>query len=224
MEAAARLVLRYLTAAAELPCYDCWEEHPGHRHTSTLASIVAGLRDAGGMLGETQAVARAEELRQLMLGSDHVVAGSLVRHPGDTRVDGSLLWAFVPYALLPLDADVAVTTIARIRDELCVPGGGVRRYQGDTFFGGAEWLLLAASLGCVANAQGDRDLADALLGWIEASADSNDYLPEQMANQPQSPHMLRHWQRRWGKTATPLLWSHAMHLILLDDLGRPPVR
>ena len=84
-EAAARLVLRYLTAAAELPCYDCWEEHPGHRHTSTLASIVAGLRDAGGMLGETQAVARAEKLRQLMMGSDHVVAGSLVRHPGPRR-------------------------------------------------------------------------------------------------------------------------------------------
>jgi hypothetical protein len=34
--------------------------------------------------------------------------------------------------------------------------------------------------------------------------------------------MLRYWQRRWGRPATPLLWSHATYLILLDDLGRLP--
>ena len=26
-------------------------------------------------------------------------------------------------------------------------------------------------------------------------------------------------QQRWGRTATPLPWSHAMHPVLLDDLA-----
>ena len=99
-EAAARLVVRYLVAAAEVPCYGCWEEHPGNRHTSTLASVVAGLRDAGALLGDERAY--AERRRQQLLGREHIVAGSLVRHPGDTRVDGSLLWVFVPYGLAPV--------------------------------------------------------------------------------------------------------------------------
>jgi GH15 family glucan-1,4-alpha-glucosidase len=221
VEAAARLVARYLIGAAELPCYDCWEEHPGHRHTSTLASIAAGLRDGGALLRDEEAQAHAERLRRRMLGPEHTVAGSLVRYPGDTRVDGSLLWTFVPYALAPIDADIALTTIGRIRDELHLPARGVRRYQGDTFYGGAQWILLAASLGCVVKAQGDTALAEGLLAWIEASATDKGLLPEQVADDVQSPHMLRYWRQRWGDTATPLLWSHAMHLVLLDDLARP---
>jgi GH15 family glucan-1,4-alpha-glucosidase len=122
--------------------------------------------------------------------------------------------------LAPIDVAIALTTIGRIRDELHLPARGVRRYQGDTFYGGAQWILLAASLGCVAKAQGDTELAEGLLAWIEASADDKGHLPEQVADDVQSPHMLRYWRRRWGQTATPLLWSHAMHLVLLDDLGR----
>jgi GH15 family glucan-1,4-alpha-glucosidase len=220
MEAAARLVIRYLMGAAQLACYDCWEEHPGQRHTSTLASVVAGLRDAGSLLGDRDAQAYAGTLRGQMLGPDHTLGGSLVRSVGDTRVDGSLVWVFIPYRIVPLDADLAATTIGRVRDELQLTSGGVRRYQGDTFFGGAEWILLAASLGCVSVAQGDNRLAEGLLNWIEGTATADGFLPEQVTDNVQSPHMLRYWQQRWGQTACPLLWSHAMHLILLDDLGR----
>jgi hypothetical protein len=114
VEAAARLVVRYLTGAADVPCFDCWEEHPGHRHTATLASIAAGLRDAGTLLRDHEAGAYADELRRLMLGPDHTAAGSLVRHAGDTRVDGSLLWAFVPY-----DVVHSTTTLRRRRSVAC---------------------------------------------------------------------------------------------------------
>lgn len=113
-----------------------------------------------------------------------------------------------------------MTTVHRIRDELYRPSGGVRRYQGDTFYGGSEWIMLAASLGCVAVAQGNLELATGLLAWIEARATPEGHLPEQVADHVQSPHMLRYWRHRWGATATPLLWSHAIHLVLLDDLGR----
>jgi GH15 family glucan-1,4-alpha-glucosidase len=50
LAAAAELVVGYLLAAGHSPCFDCWEEHPGHVHTSSLAAVAAGLRDAGRLL------------------------------------------------------------------------------------------------------------------------------------------------------------------------------
>ena len=201
-----------------MPCFDCWEEHPGQLHTSSLGAVSAGLRNAGALLGDSTAQAYAEKLRTRLLGSEHTVAGGLIRFPGDTRVDGSLLWLGVPLGIVPVDGRLYATTVGRIRDELYRPEGGVRRYQGDTFYGGGQWILLAASLGWATLAMGDSDLALQLLAWIEDSANDEGYLPEQVADDPQSPHMLAYWRERWGATATPLLWSHAMHVILHDEL------
>jgi GH15 family glucan-1,4-alpha-glucosidase len=72
--------------------------------------------------------------------------------------------------------------------------------------------------------QGDVDLAERMRMWIEAAANGAGHLPEHIADRPQSPHMLGYWRRRWGPTATPLLWSHAMHLILLDALRNAGTR
>ena len=174
VERAARLVLRYLLGAAEVPCYDCWEEHPGHRHTSTLAAIAAGLRDIGALLNDAEAQNYGEHLRRRLLTPDHTLAGGFVRFPGDTCVDGSLLWIDVPFVLVPSESELAVTTVHRIRDELYRPSGGVRRYQGDTFYGGSEWIMLAASLGCVAVAQGN--LEPFAKASVSAPAESSRHL------------------------------------------------
>jgi GH15 family glucan-1,4-alpha-glucosidase len=102
---------------------------------------------------------------------------------------------------------------------LLVPVGGVRRYLGDTFYGGSEWILLASTFGWVSLALGDRDTAHRMLAWIESAATDEGYLPEQVQDRVQSPYMLAHWRRKWGSTATPLLWSHAMHIVLTDQLN-----
>lgn len=219
LERAARLVVRYLLGGAETPCFDCWEEHPGHLHTSTLGVIVAGLRDIGAVLDDTTAIAYAERLRQRLLGGEFSVAGSLVRFPGDTRVDGSLLWLGVPFGVVDVDSDLYRTTVQRVDDELHLPGGGVRRYLGDTFYGGSQWILLAASLGWARLALDDAKTATSMLTWIENNATAEGYLPEQVADSVQSPHMLAYWRQKWGATATPLLWSHAMHIVLLDEIN-----
>jgi len=222
LERGARLAVRYLLGAGEQPCYDCWEEHPGRLHTSTLAAVAAGLRDAGRLLADRAAQNEAGRLTHRLLGGEFTLAGGFVRCPGDTRVDGSLLWLGVPFGAVEPGSDLYRTTVARIRDELYVPGGGVRRYLGDTFYGGSQWILLAGSLGWTALTLDDPDLATRLLHWIEASADGNGHLPEQIAIDVQSPHMLDYWRQRWGATASPLLWSHAMHVILSDELGQLP--
>jgi len=196
---AMRLVVRYLLGAGETPCYDCWEEYPGLLHTSSLAAVSAGLRDAGELLGDAAASGYAETIRQRLLGPEFTLAGGFVRSAGgDTRVDGSLLWIGVPFGLVPLDSDVFRTTVKRIREELRAPGGGVRRYLGDSFYGGSQWILLAASLGRVALAEGRVDEARELLAWMESAATSEGFLPEQVADDVYSPHMLAFWREPGG--------------------------
>lgn len=219
LAAAAALAVRYLLAAGHLPCYDCWEEHPGHVHTSSLGAVAAGLRAAARLLEDAQARQRASELAAITTGPEHTLAGSFIRFRGDSRVDGSLLWLAVPFGIVSPTSSIYRNTLTRIRDELLVPGGGVRRYLGDTFYGGSEWILLAAAYGWSSLTLGDRASAEAMLAWIEANADANGHLPEHVQDHVQSPYMRNYWRRRWGNTATPLLWSHAMHAILAAELA-----
>lgn len=145
-------VIRYLLIAGETPCFDCWEEHPGNVHTSSLAAGAAGLRDAGALLGDNDAQSYAAQLIERITGLQHTLADAFVRFPGDTRVDGSLLWLTVPFGLVATDGPTYRNTVTRIRQELVVPDGGVQRYLGDSFYGGSEWILLAATLGWVLHA------------------------------------------------------------------------
>jgi isomaltose glucohydrolase len=183
-------VVGYLMEAGETPCFDCWEEHRGHVHTSSLAAVAAGLRDAGALLGDTAVQAYAVELVARMTGPEHTLAGAFIRFPGDTRVDGSLLWLAVPFAVVGVDDPTYVNTVTHIAQELVAPGGGVRRYLGDTFYGGSEWILLAATYGWVSLAGGDRDTARRMFDWVEASATPEGFLPEQVQDHVQSPYMM----------------------------------
>jgi isomaltose glucohydrolase len=98
----------------------------------------------------------------------------------------------------------------------------VRRYLGDTYYGGGDWILLTAWLGWYRAARGDLGGAHDLLAWIEKAATPQGQLPEQLTGAAQQPDMVAAWVGRWGPVATPLLWSHAMYLILADVLGHHP--
>jgi isomaltose glucohydrolase len=100
--------------------------------------------------------------------------------------------------------------LERIEREL-----GYHRHADDEYYGGGEWPILAAFTGWASWTVG-RD-ASAQLAWIEAAANDDGTLPEQLGDQL---HPARHaaWVERWGTPASPLLWSHAMYLILLDVL------
>ena len=86
-------------------------EHPGHLHTSSLAAVAAGLRDAGRLVDDQAAAKMSARLVDRITGPDHTpLAGSFIRYPGDTRVDGSLLWIGVPFALIEVGGAVASFT------------------------------------------------------------------------------------------------------------------
>jgi len=216
--AAVRLVARYLQAAGDSPCYDCWEEAVERRHAATLGASIAGLRAATALLGDPTFAAAANRLEDI-LRRDFVRDGSLVKHDATAAVDASLLWLALPLEVVATDDPLFVETARRVDDELQGPGGGIRRYLGDTFYGGGEWLLLTCWSGWVHATAGRTEDAMDRLAWVERQATSTLDLPEQVHDHPQSPDRVAEWVQRWGSEATPLLWSHAMYLVLVAELG-----
>ncbi len=212
--------VEYLVAFGERPCFDWWEESTEQRHTSTMVAVLAGLRAAAssGILDPdcaARAMKTAADLESVVLG-DAQRAGFLTKWIGSDDVDGSLLSCIAPFGLLKPSDPLAVATIAKIRADIL--HDGVYRYRGDTFYGGGEWPILTAWLGWVEAAGGDEASAGARLDWIAAQAASDGSLPEQVSTHAQQPEFVGEWERRWGPVATPLVWSHAMVLTLVQVL------
>jgi GH15 family glucan-1,4-alpha-glucosidase len=218
---AVELTVRYLTTFWAEPCYDWWEEHPEHRHTSTLASLYAGLEAASRwqFLSEDLRVAAgrvASEIRARVL-DEGVHHGHLSKWLGEDGLDASLVACGTPFRLLAPDEPLMVATVTALERELA--HGGVHRYSDDTYFGGGEWLLLAAFLGWYYLEQGRVGDACAQLAWVAAQAAPNGDLPEQVTTHLLAPESYEGWVERWGPIATPLLWSHAMFVTLAVELG-----
>lgn len=217
------LSARYVAGLWDLPCYDWWEEFPEHVHTSTLGAIAAGLRGAlelGVLNGEAPSieVAASEVVRSILDHGTH--QGRLAKWLGGTGLDASLISLLTPFRLLPARGGIAAATVAAIERDLA--HGGVHRYAGDTFYGGGEWVLLAGMLGWHYAASGREDDARRQLEWIVAQADPDLLLPEQTETHLLAPDHLRPWIERWGPSARPLLWSHAMFLDLALESGAVP--
>jgi GH15 family glucan-1,4-alpha-glucosidase len=219
------LTARYVCAFWNEPCYDWWEEEPEQRHTSTVAALVGGLEAvarAGGLLPDAladEAAAAAAEARATVL-ADSVRDGRLTKWAGTAALDASLVSCATPFRLLAPTDPRMTATIAALELELA--HGGVHRYLADTYYGGGEWVLLAALLGWHYAEVGRRDDALRQLDWIVARAGADGALPEQVSTHLLAPEREQEWIERWGPSASPLLWSHAMFLTLTAELGLLP--
>jgi GH15 family glucan-1,4-alpha-glucosidase len=210
-------LVAYLRAFWQEPCYDCWEEFGDQIHTASLAAVYGGLR-AIGELDPALADGTPPAIRAFVL-ERCVVESRLAKFVGSTLVDASLLGAATPYKLFAHNEPVMQATVERIERDL--RAGGVRRYVDDTYYGGGEWLLLAAWLGWFYAEAGTPVQAHELLRWVADQATPAGDLPEQICTDCLSPTYHQPWVERWGSVATPLLWSHAMYLILYHALGIP---
>jgi GH15 family glucan-1,4-alpha-glucosidase len=228
--------IRYLKAAWLLPNYDCWEEHPEYLHPYSLAAVYGGLNTIAGLpsiekleisqFPVADYAARVKDFLGEYAVKDSVfvkhvwppMAGVPARPVLQSGVDSSLLGLVVPYQVFTLHDPMIQNTVAAIEKELHRPEGGVYRYKEDVYYGGGEWLLLTAWLGWVYAQNGDKDHARQLLTWIEANADSAGNMPEQVSKHTLAPTQLQPWIKKWGPIASPLLWSHAMYLILTKEI------
>lgn len=229
------LTVRYLTGLWHLPNYDCWEEFSEYLHPYTLAAIYAGLR-AATELDETiksRVTDTIDEIRRVVLANGCrngrlIKSFSVQSAPGTqpdeqatitSVVDASLIGVATPYRLLSPTDPIMQATISQLEIDLHRPGGGVYRYLDDTYYGGGEWVLLAAWLGWYYAQNGETKRARELLHWVEAQADADGNLPEQVSTHLLAPDRYTEWEMRWGVVAKPLLWSHAMYLLLYETLG-----
>lgn len=212
---AADWVGRYLVALWQLPCYDCWEEFPDDIHPHTLAAIYGGLKGLSALDGQDRSVV-LEQIRNFVT-TRCVYDGYFVKKLGSYSVDASLLGLAVPYGMVDVRDARLAASVERIERSLR-KGGGVHRYPTDTYYGGGEWLLLTAWLGWYYVEIGENEKASALLDWVETHADSNGNMPEQIPATLNDPNYFQPWVERRGPVASPLLWSHANHLILRHAL------
>jgi GH15 family glucan-1,4-alpha-glucosidase len=137
------------------------------------------------------------------LGDDAIAAAARERCEQE-RVDGS-------HAFLVVLGVAGEHVLERVERTL-----GYHRHADDEYYGGGEWPVIAGLLAW-ARATLGRD-AVAERRWIEAAADADGALPEQTGEQLR-PHCYAEWVDRWGPPASPLLWSHALYLILADVAG-----
>jgi GH15 family glucan-1,4-alpha-glucosidase len=204
----------YLVAFWDRPCYDWWEEHVEQRHVSTLGAIYGGLV-AIAPHTPVPVLEVAESIRSLV-EAEGLSDGHLSKWLGSSAVDGSLPACVVPFGLA--SGEVGAGTLAAVARDLDVDGG-VHRFTADVFYGGGQWILLAALLGWNLAVAGDTAGAWRHLRWIAQQANADGDLPEQVPHHLLHPGSRAEWVARWGTVASPLLWSHGMYLILADELG-----
>jgi GH15 family glucan-1,4-alpha-glucosidase len=212
------LCARYLEAAWELPCWSWWEEFDGGEHVSTLGATAAGFDAAARLLAEPRYEEAAGRVRA-RIATRFVEGNRIGRGSADDRVDGSQLALAVPFGVVSLADPRMVETVDAIRDELVGPGGGVYRYRGDTYYGGGQWILLTCWLAWVDARAGRRQSFLDSRDWVRSQARGNGDLPEQVTEHSQAPQMVEPWIERWGPVASPLLWSHAM-FVVMEAAGR----
>lgn len=206
------LVARYLIATWETDCYDCWQEFGDGQHASTIAAVAAGLENAGLLLNDDMYLCEAEKVRDSLF-KKFIRNGRFCKGLTDDRVDSSLLWLAVPFRVVELDDPAFVNTVEEIRANLRGSTGEIYRYLGDSYFGGGEWCLLTNWLGWYDRLTNNTTEFEHSRKWVTEQASQDLELPEQSTSGTQEPTMIDPWVRRWGKVATPLLWSHAMYLI-----------
>lgn len=190
---AAGLLQHYLAVHWQEPCFDWWEEQKG-MHAATLACIYAGLRSF-----------------------DHPEASNVKSaiHLSDERLDSSLLICSIVEAV---DQQMFQETFAQIEKQLVGQNGGVYRYRADTYYGGGQWPVLTGLLGWYYIKTGKHNEAKAKVDWIASQFDKNGWLPEQVQDKLLHSEQYAPWVEKWGPPANPLLWSHAMFLIIVHKL------
>ncbi|MEV1007283.1 glycoside hydrolase family 15 protein [Streptomyces sp. NPDC049881] len=221
---AVALVVDYLAVTWDLPCNDWWEESGDERHVSTLGAIQGGLAAAARAgLADPEAVGPVLADAGNLVAEEGTLRGRLTKWLGNDAVDASLVACLTPFAVTDPYGRVAARTLAAVERDLLEPGGGVHRYLDDVFYGGGQWPVLAGLLGWHHARTGRTAAARRQLDWIAAQATPDGLLPEQAVDaRLLHPEQLAPWEERWGPVATPLLWSHAMYVILADALGIHP--
>lgn len=214
---AVQLAVTYLQALWGSPCYDSWEEDADGMHTYTLAAIYGGLTQAARLLPENNLLATCQQIKAYIL-ENLQKEGRFIKSSLRSGVDANLLGLLFPFQVISQSDATFQRTLETIEDDLVSLAVGLHRYRQDVYYGGGEWVLLSAWLGIVYAHMGQCELADRQLRWVEAQFTQEGFLPEQVSQHLLDESQYQPWVDKWGPIASPLLWSHAMHILLAHAL------
>ena len=209
-----QVVVEYIIRFWHTGCLDCWEETQGV-HAATLATIYAGLKASSpymSVIQERHAILIMEAVKE-KLESDYVENGHFIANLSEKKLDASLIWMAVPFEVISVDNRYMKNTVEKIEKQL-LSNGGVKRYFDDNYYGGGSWLPLTAWVGWYYLKKGNKKKAMQYLEWVESKAENGE-LAEQVTDINSTEYV--EWRNKWGEIAKPLLWSHAMHLILRHE-------
>ncbi|MDY0289637.1 MAG: glycoside hydrolase family 15 protein [Sphaerochaeta sp.] len=209
------LIIQYIVLVWKLPSSDCWEEFPDKHHVSTLACLAGGLESISPFLEldeKKKAQTTGSAIRTYIFAHAEK-EGYFPKFIGSPLVDSSLVWLSTPYQVFESGHPYMKKTVELIERKL-LHTGGTQRYKEDTYYGGGLWLPLSGFLGWHYLETGRQEEAEQLLDWIVSQCDEQGLLPEQVTTFTNDQSMIAPWEKRWGAIACPLLWSHAMFLIL----------
>lgn len=197
------------------PSRDLWELETGSSWTYANGSAVAGLEAAARLakaLGNTADAARwdakAKSLRDAMAAKLVAPGGYWSRGLKGDRIDERLEIANLAlgnggFELYP-DTDPRLVKVgALVRERLLTPNSGVRRYEGDRYYGGQPWPVAAAWLALHDLARGDRATAETLFAGMTkmGKTTESNMLGEQFDES----------KKEW-LSAMPLVWSEAAYV------------
>lgn len=208
----------YLINLWNLPNYDCWEENGDKIHSSTLFCIYGGLKSISDFINDKELTNTIMQIKKY-INDNCVDKGRLVKYVGSDEVDASLIWAAFPFKVFDAGDEIIKETVKEIQNKL-LHNGGVHRYSGDTYYGGGEWLLLSCYLAWYYNETGQSDKAASIQNWVEEHTTDEGEMPEQILEHVNNEDYIDKWIKLWGKVACPLLWSHAMYIILISNKNK----
>ncbi len=215
-------LIGYLGTFWQIDTYDWWEESYGHQHVANLGSIAAGLQKCASWNeiskeSRDKAAHSAEQITTL-IESKGLINGHLAKWIDGDGLDSSLIALISPFELFTNESEIAKATVDAVATELGALG--TYRHSDDWYFGGGRWPLLSCFLGLAYLSLGEREKAEEIFAWVASQANENLELPEQLEEPLLQPDKRAEWIRQWGEPAVPLLWSHAMYLLLYSALGK----
>ena len=196
------------------PSRDLWELETGSSWTYASGATIAGLESAAriattlGHAAEASSyMARAVSMRQAMTAlvtPEGYFARGIKGTTLDTRLEIANLALGASGFGIMADTDGPIARVGDlVKARLLQPGGGVKRYEGDRYYGGQPWPVAAAWLAMHELARGDRPLAEAELASMtrQARTTGSRMLGEQFDESTQT----------WV-SAMPLVWSEAAYV------------
>jgi len=213
------LIVDYLIPLWKMPNFDCWEEYGNDIHPSTIAAIYGGLHAVKKWMDQDRQGKIDTVLQEIkyFLQQKGVMDHHFIKLIGKKEIDASLLWLHVPYQVVDGLDPVMSQTVKLIEERLRYKNG-IHRYPQDVYYGGGIWILLTAWLGWHYAEVGRKQEAFEIQQWIRAQFNEKGELPEQVFDHLLAPDQYQAWVDKWGPSACPLLWSHAMHLVLEHKL------